>query len=147
MTDDDRRTEELPARVGAHRLYTYRGVVPVIVYRGDVSPAEVTEIVAYLIRGGLTPAIVSDISELGSFGAATRKAMIQARADIPDVAARDISVYVCGADVVRRALFTLAATVGRVLSRNRLSLLHRARVDEALAEVDQLLARWPGPEA
>ena len=136
---NDQPTVDNPLHIGAHRFYVHHGAVPVVVYHGDAAPSDVAAITARV--GDYSPRVVIvDVSDLGAYDLAARKELIKRSAE-GESGAVDITIYICGADVVRRALMTLAATAARVMSKHRLVILHRKRLEDALADVDALLER------
>ncbi len=136
---------DAPLSVGDHRVYFHRAV-PVIIYNGDVGPAEIIELINHMSRGDDTlGAAVADVTAMGSFGAETRKALARSKSLQDEKSDRVVTIFVNGANLTKRAIMTLATTAARLLSRSRrgFSVRYTSTLDEALRELDALLDARP----
>lgn len=134
---EEKPTRERPLAIGAHRVFFARGTVPVIIYRGDVSPEEARKVVEFTGYSTLE-VVVADVQELGAFGPKTRKALI-GEGGMVDRVDGEIFVIICGANVVRRAIMTMVTTAARLVTTRKITVLHTQSLDDALVAVDERL--------
>ncbi len=130
-------TVDAPLRAGAHRLYFHRGA-PVVRYNGDVRPDEITTIVTRMSDGVVAlAAAVVDVSEMGSFGAKTRKALAANLEFDPSLLPHQMVVIISGASVTKRAIMTMATTAARMISGMTQGI--RLQFTKTLGEAIELL--------
>lgn len=134
---EEKPTRERPFAIGEHRLFITQGTVPVIVYRGDVSPDEARAIVDFTGHGGALEAVIADVQELGAFGAKTRKALIDTRGRTIELTDNELFVVISGANVVRRAIMTMVTTAARLVTPRKITVLHTKSLDEALVAIEE----------
>ncbi|MCA9690718.1 MAG: hypothetical protein R3A51_13660 [Nannocystaceae bacterium] len=126
-------TTDNPLAIGAHSVYFIDGRILVAIYRGDVAPDEILAVIsAGRLAGVGVVATITDVGEMGSFGAETRKALVDARPlDLLEGIDADVAVYVVNADVVRRAVMTLVSTASRLFSKRHVRMQYVKTIAQA----------------
>jgi glucose/arabinose dehydrogenase len=136
---DEKPTRERPLAIGEHRVFYTHDTVPVLVYRGDVSPDEARAIVAFTSRTGSLAMVIADVQELGAFGAKTRKALIDPSGRKDVLTGDELFVVISGANVVRRAIMSMVTTAGRIVASRKIRVVHAQSLDDALVVLDDYI--------
>ncbi len=133
-------TVDAPIRIGAHRLYSHRGA-PVLRYNGDVRPDDLKAVIGHMTAGSkVYAATVVDVSEMGSFGSETRKALASTKLDTAGLT-QQMVIIICGASVAKRAIMTMATTAARLITgmKQEFKLRFTKTLDEAIELLDAVI--------
>lgn len=131
-------TRDKPRMIDKHTMYFLGPRVQVIEFCGDVDVSQMREL--WGLSGGYgshTVAMVRDMKKLGKVGRQARKVLAQEGLQGLGEPNAELRVYIVNVNVLKRALVKMAHAAMRLATRQEVTLIMSASLDEALAMAQQ----------